>query len=187
MVIMQGRQLYSFKVISFRQVAEARETLLKKLQNKTDVDQETSENPESSDINDSGMGYSMAPSQNKDASAETVNLTKQSEIANETESGHQSEEVDTYPSIDTQKQSENEEDVSFSDLEDNDNDLSDKLSAPKVSTSDKAWVQLNENSKSQGAEQKADQYALRDKESEGEDSNEWLTVDDTDFDNLAAI
>lgn len=160
--------LSSFQVISSLQVAEARETLLKKLHNKTD--EETSEKPDLSD-------------DAKDASAETVNPTPQRENIVETESSHPSKEVDTRPSIDTQKQSLNEEDVSFSDLEDEDDDPS----APRVSKSDKAWVQLDENSGSQGAKQKADQNASKDKESEGEDSNDWLTVDDTDFDNLGAV
>ncbi|KAI3473808.1 hypothetical protein Pfo_031387 [Paulownia fortunei] len=171
-------------------VAEARETLLKKLQNKTDVDQQTSENPESSDTNkDIGKGYSKEGGESaaQDVSAETVNPSKQKDIVNETESDHHSEEVDTCTSIDPRRQSENEEDVSFSDLEDDDNDLSDKLSGAKASKSEKAWVQLNENSGAQGAKQKADQYALRERESEGEESNDWLTVDDDDFDNLAAI
>lgn len=164
--------LSSYQVISSLQVAEARETLLKKLHNKTD--EETSENPGLSD-------------DAKDASAETVNPTPQRKSIDETESGDPSKEVDTRPSIDTQKQSLNEEDVSFSDLEDEDDDPSDKPSAPRGSTSDKAWVQLDESSGSQGAKQKADHNASKDKESEGEDSNDWLTVDDTDFDNLGAV
>lgn len=160
------------KLLSTPQVAEARETLLKKLHNKTD--EETSENPGLSD-------------DAKDASAETVNPTPQRKSIDETESGDPSKEVDTRPFIDTQKQSLNEEDVSFSDLEDEDDDPSDKPSAPRGSTSDKAWVQLDESSGSQGAKQKADHNASKDKESEGEDSNDWLTVDDTDFDNLGAV
>ncbi|KAL8488395.1 hypothetical protein ACS0TY_024609 [Phlomoides rotata] len=173
------------KFLSTPQVAEARETLLKKLQNKNNEDQETSENSDSSDSNNSNEENSKGPSQHKDESAETVNVTKQMEIVDETDSGHQSKEVDTHPSNDTKNQSKNEEDVSFSDLEDDDdNDLPDKQSAPKLSTSNKAWVELGESS---GTKEKADQHGLKDKDSEGEDSNDWLTVDDTDFDNLAVI
>ncbi|KAL7137753.1 hypothetical protein ABFS83_10G113900 [Erythranthe nasuta] len=167
------------ELLSTPQVAEARETLLKKLHNKTGVDQETAANEESSvPNNEIGKGYST-----EEASA--PNPTKQKEIASETESSHRYEEIDTRRSTDPQKQPENEEDdVSFSDLEDDDSDLSDNLSGPKSSKSDKGLVQLDENI---DAKQKADQSSLREKESESEESNEWLTVDDTDFDNLAAI
>ncbi|KAK6156531.1 hypothetical protein DH2020_010779 [Rehmannia glutinosa] len=169
-------------------IADARETLMSKLQNKTDVDQETSDNPDPSDTSNDSSGNlhsaegDESASQHKDAT-ETVNPSQQRDnIVNE---GRHSEDVDTSTSIDAQKQKpENEEDVSFSDLEDDDSDSSDKLSGHKESKKDKVWVQLNENS---GTKQKADQYALRENKSEGEDSNDWLTVDDTDFDDLAAI
>ncbi|KAL3840752.1 hypothetical protein ACJIZ3_025343 [Penstemon smallii] len=149
----------------FRGIVEARETLLKKLQNKTE---EASENRESSSDSDE-----ESTSQNKDASETAVNTTK---------SGHQSEEeVGTSTSVDAPKQSENE-DVSFSDLEDDENDLS----GVKGSKHDKVtrggaheWVQLNEASAMK---------QRRDKESEGEESpNDWLTVDDADFDSLAEV
>ncbi|XP_041999016.1 FH1/FH2 domain-containing protein 3-like [Salvia splendens] len=170
------------KLLSTPQVAEARETLLKQLQSKNA--QETSGNPDSSDA--------------KYASSETVNPTQPRETVDEPEpepepepesvSGHQPEAVEPGPSADAHKQSPNEEDVSFSDLEDEENDdPSDKLSACRQSTSEKAWVQLDENSGSQGSKQNASHNVSKDKESEGEDSNDWLTVDDTDFDNLGAV
>ncbi|XP_042003807.1 uncharacterized protein LOC121752779 [Salvia splendens] len=168
------------KLLSTPQVAEARETLLKQLQSKNA--QETSGNPDSSDA--------------KYASSETVNPTQPRETVDEPESesvsvsvsGHQPEAVEPGPSADAHKQSPNEEDVSFSDLEDEENDdPSDKLSARRASTSEKAWVQLDENSGSQGSKPNASHNVSKDKESEGEDSNDWLTVDDTDFDNLGAV
>lgn len=133
------------KAIGFLQVTEARETLLKKLQNKTD--QGTFEDPKPSDAKD----------------AEDRKTVDQSE------SSHRSEAAEP----------QNEEDVSFSDLEEDDD-----TSTHRTSTSDKAWVQLDEDTKSQGAKPKADHNSSKDKESEGED---WLTVDDTDFDNLGAM
>ncbi|KAL1547957.1 hypothetical protein AAHA92_16256 [Salvia divinorum] len=162
------------KLLSTPQVADARETLLKQLQNKND--QETSEGPASSDA--------------KNASTETVNPSQPGETVEEepeSESGHHSAAVETRLLTDAQKQSPNEEDVSFSDLEDD--DLSEKLSsARRASTSDKAWVELDESSGSQGPKQNAGQSISKDKESEGEeDPNDWLTVDDTDFDNLGAV
>ncbi|XP_047945523.1 uncharacterized protein LOC125192110 [Salvia hispanica] len=163
------------KLLSTPQVAEARETLLKQLQNKND--QETSEGPASSDT--------------KNTSTETVNPTKPGETVEEPEpeSDHQPKAVETHPPTDAQKKSLNEEDVSFSDLEDDeDDDPSQKQSsARRASTSDKTWVQLDESSGSQGPKQNAGQGVSKDKESEGEDSNDWLTVDDTDFDSLGAV
>lgn len=150
---------------------------MKQLQSKNT--QETSGNPDSSDA--------------KHASSETVNPTQPRETVDETESesvsvsvsGHQPEAVE---SADAHKQSPIEEDVSFSDLEDEENDdPSDKLSARGASTSEKAWVQLDGSSGSQGSKQNASHNVSKDKESEGEDSNDWLTVDDTDFDSLGAV
>ncbi|KAG6428466.1 hypothetical protein SASPL_112718 [Salvia splendens] len=183
-------------------VAEARETLFKQLQNKND--QETSEGPASSDAKDASA-ETVNPTQLKEtveepesesrhqpnASTETLNPTQPRETVEEpeSESGHHSSAVETRPLTDAQKQSPNGEDVSFSDLEDDeDDDPSEKLSsAPRASTSDKTWVQLDESSGSQGPKQNACQGVSKDKESEGEDSNDWLTVDDTDFDSLGAV
>ncbi|KAG6431557.1 hypothetical protein SASPL_109636 [Salvia splendens] len=155
-------------------VAKARETLLKQLQNKND--QETAEGPASSDA--------------KNTSTETVNPTKPGETVEEPEpeSGHQPDAVETHLLTDAKEKSPNEDDVSFSDLEDDeDDDPSQKLSsAPRASTSDKTWVQLDESSGSQGPKQNAGHGVSKDKDSEGEDSNDWLTVDDTDFDSLGA-
>ncbi|XP_042056849.1 uncharacterized protein LOC121801432 [Salvia splendens] len=190
------------KLLSTPQVAEARETLFKQLQNKND--QETSEGPASSDAKDASA-ETVNPTQLKEtveepesesrhqpnASTETLNPTQPRETVEEpeSESGHHSSAVETRPLTDAQKQSPNGEDVSFSDLEDDeDDDPSEKLSsAPRASTSDKTWVQLDESSGSQGPKQNACQGVSKDKESEGEDSNDWLTVDDTDFDSLGAV
>lgn len=83
-----------------------------------------------------------------------------------------------------QKQLETEEDISFSDLEEYDNDLSvrsqqniDKISSPRSSNE---WVRLNASVDTRGGLQKADQSFSRKRDSEGEDSNDWLTIDDFD-------
>ncbi|KAL1531295.1 hypothetical protein AAHA92_33988 [Salvia divinorum] len=76
--------------------------------------------------------------------------------------------VEPGPSADAHRQSPNEEDVSFSDLEDEENDdPSDKVSARRASTSEKAWVQLDENSGSQCSKQNASHNVSKDKDSEG--------------------
>lgn len=66
---------------------------------------------------------------------------------------------------------ETEDDISFSDLEDNDGEGSRRSTANKGSGSvpggSNDWVQLNESGQ-------------RKKDSEGEDSSGWLNVDDFD-------
>lgn len=75
------------------------------------------------------------------------------------------------------KESKNWDEFSFSDVEDDDNDLS--RSTPSqikkvLSTADaKEWVEVNENSESQ----------IRDKELECEALDDWVTINDSDIDN----
>ncbi|KAL6974115.1 hypothetical protein U1Q18_028298 [Sarracenia purpurea var. burkii] len=94
------------------------------------------------------------------------------------------------------KQPENMEDVSFSDMEDDDNDLSDRLSISRSRKSEwvsspngsNEWVRLNENSVTRGGGQKQGQSStFQEKDSEGEDSTGWLTVDEVDLDSLASV
>lgn len=78
---------------------------------------------------------------------------------------------------------ETEDDISFSDLEDDDSEVSRRLSdnrrAQDVRSSSpnesNDWVQLSESPE---AQKKTSQS--KEKDSEGEESNDWLTVDDFD-------
>lgn len=90
------------------------------------------------------------------------------------------------------------DDVSFSDLEDDSDSDSDSVDRKqgtmeshnkKVSSSSDSpeWIQLKENSSDRAIQQTAGQSTSRGKDSEGEESGEWLTVDDTDFDSLEAM
>ncbi|XP_075509833.1 uncharacterized protein LOC142546165 [Primulina tabacum] len=182
------------KLLSAPQVVEARETLLKKLQNKSNTMQETSENhSENSETNhDIDHGHisegDESDTQHKSTSSEIISAKKPMDNT-APESTISEEEKGSCTSVDARKQSENE-DISFSDLEDDD-DLSEKILGSRVLNDDKGeaneWVQLNENMGGRGAKKKAGHSALRDKESESEDSNDWLAVDDNDFDNLGAL
>ncbi|CAA3001763.1 Hypothetical predicted protein [Olea europaea subsp. europaea] len=75
------------------------------------------------------------------------------------------------------KESKNWDEFSFSDVEDDDNDLS--RSTPSqikkvLSTADaKEWIEVNENSESQ----------IRDKELECEELDDWVTINYSDIDN----
>jgi len=80
------------------------------------------------------------------------------------------------------KRFQSEDDVSFSDLEDDDTDLpnrpaqSTRASSPEGSSE---WVQLNKGAGIRGSQSRG-QLSSRDRESEGEESSDWLTVDDFD-------
>ncbi|GFY99709.1 hypothetical protein Acr_13g0011090 [Actinidia rufa] len=183
----------SFTSICFL-LAETREVLLQKLRNRRNEPVETSEGVKA----DNGRGEGSL-SRAYEVSPETPSAEPgvKSEIHPEdTKERLEDEEADACTSSDTQKPPENEEDVSFSDLEDDDNDLSVRLSRLKPTEDERVpsqirsskWVRLNENSGTKGGDgQKAGQSTSREKDSEGEESNDWLTVDENDFDSLAAV
>ncbi|XP_075475015.1 uncharacterized protein LOC142505792 [Primulina tabacum] len=180
------------KLLSAPQVVEARETLLKKLQNKSNTMQEKSENhsrnPESNHDIDKGhiLEGDVSDMQHKSTSSEIITANKPLDNM-APEHNISEEERGSCTSVDARKQSENE-DISFSDLEDDEDDLSKNILGSRLLNNGKGeaseWTQQNDNSGGQGGKKKADQSALRAKESESEDSNDWLAVDDSDFDNV---
>ncbi|PSS13880.1 Histone-lysine N-methyltransferase [Actinidia chinensis var. chinensis] len=182
------------KLLSTTEIAEAREVLLQKLRNRWNEPVETSKGVKS----DNGQGEGSLSRAYK-VSLETPSAEPgvKSEIHPEdTKERLEDEEADVCTSSDAQKPPENEEDVSFSDLEEEDNDLSVRLARLKPSEDERdpsrigssEWVRLNENSGTKGGNgQKAGQSTSREKDSEGEESNDWLTVDENDFDSLAAV
>ncbi|XP_073034425.1 uncharacterized protein [Primulina eburnea] len=180
------------KLLSAPQVIEARETLLKKLQNKSNTMQEKSENhsgnPESNPDIDKGhiLEGDVSDMQHKSTSSEIVAANKPMDNM-APEHNISEEERGSCTSVDARKQSENE-DISFSDLEDDEDDLSKNILGSRLLNNEKGeaseWTQQNDNSGGQGGKKKAGQSALRAKESESEDSNDWLAVDDSDFDNV---
>ncbi|KAL6013440.1 hypothetical protein ACLOJK_003938 [Asimina triloba] len=110
------------------------------------------------------------------------------------ESAQEPETLDQWAEKDgekgTIKQLGDEEDVSFSDLEvDDDDEVCSRNARSKsthdacVSSSDGSakWVQLNQDSEAHGDKSKAVRPTSQEKSSEGED---WLTVDDFDFDKV---
>jgi len=132
--------------------------------------------------------------------------SRQKEVLEGTSSSEQRAEIDreTTTSVDTKKQPENEE-ISFSDLEDDENDENDendlagRLSRLRQARDERVpspngsseWVRLGENSGTQGAGggagQKEGQSISRGKDSEGEESNDWLTVDEGDLESLSNV
>lgn len=184
------------ELLSTPQIIEVRETLLQQLQSKKDPQPETSKDSQAVDASEkdvkvSGVQGSESKLEEKNISADTANASQDKDSLYGEKRQEQLEDEKTKNT--TSYADKNEDDVSFSDLEDDDTDLSDRLQGSKpthrkkVSSSSESheWIQLNENSRAQGSQQKAGQSIHRDKDSEGEESSDWLTVDDVDSDSLA--
>ncbi|XP_043721314.1 uncharacterized protein LOC122668833 [Telopea speciosissima] len=179
------------KLLSTPQVIEARDLLLQEVQKRVNEHVGSSKNDDSSievRDNDTKIKEESNPIQEKEVLAETVNAPLHIETGEQEISEQWFEEEDeTDASIAPQKQLGYEEDISFSDLEeDDDDDTSSRqralntgkdvgVSSPNGSNE---WVQLSENSDS--CKKKVVQPISRDKDSEGEESNDWLTVDGSD-------
>ena len=162
------------------QVVETRDALLQKLQNNKNAQVENS-NPDASE--ESGkVTETKQENISEEKVSEIVNSAEGLEITREENAEQWLEEADisSGSSVSVKKNLEHEEDVSFSDLEDDDNSVPkstqhDKTSSP---TGSNEWVQLNKRPETRGGLQKAGQSNSRDKDSEGEESNDWLTDDD---------
>ncbi|KAH9653343.1 BSD domain-containing protein [Citrus sinensis] len=171
-------------------IIATRNTLLQKLQTTRNVQvgNNTSDaSQKSSEIG--GTQEENIGSREKDVT-KIVNATKDLEIEDEenTEQWLEEDDTDTGFSVSTRKEIHHEEDVSFSDLEDESNDRPGRLSARRSAEGTKAispsgssdWVQLHESSMHRGDLERACRSTTsRDKDSEGE-SSDWLAVDDFD-------
>lgn len=125
------------------------------------------------------------PSSEKRVS-EIVNATRGLEIdEGKPEQWFEDTDTDTCNSMNTQKATRQEVDVSFSDFEDDSDFSSSKRSNYVKSTSPSGsndWVQLNRSSASHGPHgglEKERRSVSREKDSEGE-SSDWLAVDEYD-------
>ncbi|KAF2310590.1 hypothetical protein GH714_015087 [Hevea brasiliensis] len=180
------------KIWSFP-IVETRSVLLLQLQNKRNLKVESSENSATRNTSQEGISVREREEENISSREKEVtdiaNATGRLEIDNYENADQWSKEtqIDTGTILDRQKRLEHEieEDVSFSDLEDDDNGLSSRLSGSRQAQdiirapSPTDWVQLNESSGAGGGPQKARQSISREKDSDGE-SNDWLKVDDFD-------
>lgn len=185
------------ELLSTPEIVEVRETLLQQLQSKKDPQPEASKDSETVDASEKdvkvgGQHRSESKLEEQNISAETANASHGKDSLQGEERQEKLKDEKTKGT--TSYADKNEDDVSFSDLEDDDDtDISDKLQGSKpthtkkVSSSSESheWIKLNENSRGQGSQQKAGQSSHRDKDSEGEESSDWLTVDDIDSDSLA--
>ncbi|KAK6945146.1 BSD domain [Dillenia turbinata] len=181
-------------------VVEARDVLLQKLQNKKNLQVDDSEDSQGGSKVGDIEEAEISSIQEKQVLSETVNAVEQLEIDKHENIAQwfEDEDADTGVSSNAQKRLGNEDDVSFSDLEDDDEDDTDlsshrthsRLPASKRESSPSGssdWVQLNENAGTRIGQIKAEQTTSREKDSEGEESNDWLTVDDVDSDSPAVV
>ncbi|KAJ8753169.1 hypothetical protein K2173_017743 [Erythroxylum novogranatense] len=181
---------HDFEIFSTPQIVETRNLLLHKLQTKRNEEDKMAESSSipntSEEISEISDVHEENISSNKKEATEIVNANEGLEIG-DGNSDHWLEEsdIDTGTSSDKQRTLEHEEDVSFSDLEDDDNDLSARVSnsrrVPRFPSpgGSSDWVQLNENSETHDGVHKVRQPSSRDKDSDVE-SSDWLKVDDFD-------
>ncbi|CAK7345374.1 unnamed protein product [Dovyalis caffra] len=168
-----------FEVLT-SEIAETRNVLLQKLQNKRNVKVESSKNS-----NNEREGENTT---SREDVTGIVNATGGLKISDEENSKQfLKEKINNSTSMDNQKKLKDEEDVSFSDLEDDDSDFSARLSASRKAKSIRApspsgssdWVQLSESSDTQVGPRKARQSFSHDKDSDAE-SADWHKVDEFD-------
>lgn len=180
------------KLLSTPEIVEAREILLQQLRSRRNAPVEESE-----PVTLSQEGHKDKNNQGEDSPS------RKKEVLEETSSSEQMAEIDreNTTSVDTKKQPENEEEISFSDLEDDENDENDlagRLSRLRQARDERVpspngsseWVRLGEHSGTQGASgggQKEGQSVSKGKDSEGEESNDWLTVDEGDLESLSNV
>ncbi|KAJ6731882.1 BSD DOMAIN-CONTAINING PROTEIN [Salix purpurea] len=170
---------HDYEVLSTPQIVETRNVLLQKLQNKRNVKVESSKNSKSATPGE------ITASQEE--ITEIADATENFKINEENSKQFSKEKIDNSTSMDNKKKLEDEQDVSFSDLEDDDSDFSVRLSASRKAQSIRApspsgssdWIQLNEGSDTQGGPPKARQSFSRDKDSDAE-SSDWHKVDEFD-------
>lgn len=150
------------EILSSPEIVRVREMLLQQLQSKKNTQSATTNEPETLQRPLDGEKQPL----NTDTAAEP---------------GNAGVDVETLTHGSSKNQTRDAEDVSFSDLEDDDTDSHNK----KVSSSSDSpeWIRLKENSNVRATQQ----ITSRGKDSEGEESGDWLTVDDTDFDSLEAM
>ncbi|XP_010241583.1 PREDICTED: uncharacterized protein LOC104586137 [Nelumbo nucifera] len=184
------------KLLLTPQIVEARDRLLQELQMRKNKQLEcpkTDDSPSLEVSNSTGHNIQEGNSsvQEKDVLSATVNADHQVDIDEQEniEKWLEEESNGTDTCFDAKKHLGNEEDVSFSDLEDDDdndafrreqhsNSAAEVVGASSTNESNE-WVQLNESSDTRGGKKNSVQSPLQEKDSEGE-SSDWLTVDDFD-------
>ncbi|GMN35349.1 hypothetical protein TIFTF001_045007 [Ficus carica] len=173
------------ELLSTPDIVEARDVLLQKLQNTRDSQIDTSENSKLPSMSQDHIQVSQTQGRDNQSSEHDQSKSEVSDKAS-TEQFLDKGIDESANSSAADVKFETEDDISFSDLEDDDSELSRRLSdsrrMPDVRTSPRSessdWVQLSGSPEAQSGKQKARQS--QEKDSEGEESSGWLTVDDYD-------
>ncbi|GMH04558.1 hypothetical protein Nepgr_006398 [Nepenthes gracilis] len=188
------------ELLSTPEVVEARDTLLLMLQNKKSLDACNSEESEIDESIKANSDPDKAETQNvlseeKAISAESFKEPRGMENKDHESVNWSEEEVVNTRSTYANKQLKSEDDVSFSDLEDDDSDSSNRRlgsgmghAGPSSRPGSSDWVRLNKNAETTGSGSREVQPKYQDRDySEDDETNDWLTVDDFDPASMAAV
>ncbi|XP_039051353.1 uncharacterized protein LOC120192679 [Hibiscus syriacus] len=155
---------HDFELLSTPEVVETRDALLQKLQNNKNAQTENSSLDASEESGKFG-GTVQENVSSEERVCEIVNAAEGLEITSGEDSAAQwveEADISSGSSVRVEHNLEHEEDVSFSDLEDDDNYHSNRVSLPKSKQHDKApssgsndWVQLKKRPETRGDLQKA--------------------------------
>lgn len=170
------------------QIVEARDALLHKLQKNTQVSEESTLDSTEKDTQvGKTQGEEVSSLEKKDLT-EIVKTAERLRIDDEESTEQWSEEasISSGTFVDDPKKLEHEDDISFSDLEGNESDISSRSSGLRPAQAIRGcspsgsndWVRLNRSSAIDSGHQRTG--TLKEKDSEGEESNDWLTVDKFD-------
>ncbi|TKY54813.1 hypothetical protein E2542_SST19226 [Spatholobus suberectus] len=186
LLILPRLNQHDFERLSTPKIVEARDVLLQQLGEKKNLQAGERENPRTVDTYQEGRedcGRDSISSEQNQILTEVTNAVEGLEVDDLISSEKWLEDTDIdATSMTSCTKLQHEEDVSFSDLEDDRSYSSDKLSGYRDAQDIRGsspegasdWVQLHESSKRDGRKKAV---RLKGKDSEDE-SNDWLTVDD---------
>ncbi|XP_050373442.1 uncharacterized protein LOC126791078 [Argentina anserina] len=169
-----------FELLSTPKIVEARDVLLHKLQKKnTHVSEEST-------LDSTEKDSQVEKTQGEEISSlktEIVNTVERLRIDDEDSTEQWSEEasISSGTFVDDPKKLEQDYDISFSDLDEEGTDTSCRSSGLRPAQAVRGsndWVRLNSSSVFGGGHQR--NFTSREKDSEGEESSDWLTVDKSD-------
>lgn len=170
---------YEAKLLSTPEIVKAREVLLHKLREKNMAP------PANTEVFESVKTLKNSGGNDESTRANKWPTPGNEKINDAKDSKDKDVGTDSFAEV---KQSE--EDSSYSDIESDDNYLSGKQPGYRQSeipscSESSDWVKLNRSFGIEGDKQKTVPSSSREKGSESEESNEWLTIDDSDLDRPA--
>ncbi|XP_015935918.1 uncharacterized protein LOC107461868 isoform X2 [Arachis duranensis] len=190
LLILPRLNQHDFELLSTPKIVEARDVLLLKLEEKKDSEAGVCEKQRTaSDTNEDGRDgivretISSEPSEIVTEFTNAEKVLEVDEISSTTENWLEDKDIDVTSLASSHAKLQHEEDVSFSDLDDDKSYSSDRISGHREAQDRRGsspdgssdWVQLHEGSSRGGGWHKAIHSKGKDSEDE---SNDWLTVDE---------